>query len=134
MKQISILLMVVIFSVFGQNASAQSDNTESTVTIIKSLVKTDIYLTEASNSVYDNMCRIEFHKKAINSYKDFEKAYAKLKPNLSADVIENLSGTINVYSQLAKDENFKYLSDASTITALLICSASNDKVITLLLK
>jgi len=134
MKQISILLLVVIFSIFGQNANAQTDNSELKLTIIKSLVKTDVYLTEASNSVYDNLCRIEFHKKAINSYKEFEKAYAKLKPNLSTDVNESLSGTINVYSQVAKGESFKYLSDASTITALLICSASNDKVIKLLLK
>lgn len=134
MKQISILLLVAIFSIYGQNASAQTDNSELKLTIIKSLVKTDVYLTEASNSVYDNMCRIEFHKKAINSYKEFETAYAKLKPNLSADINENLSGIINVYSQLAKSENFKYLSDASTITALLICSAKNDKVIKALTK
>ena len=123
MKQISIFLLITIFLAFVQTASGKTDNSELKATIIKSLVKIDTYLTECSNTAYDNMCRIEFHNKAINSYKEFEKAYTPLKPNLSVEINDQLAGVINVYSQLVKNESFQYLSDVSTITALIMCSA-----------
>lgn len=134
MKQISIFLMVTILSVSTHTVNGQTANSESKSIIVKNLVKSDVYLTEASNSAYDNMCRLEFHKKAIESYLTFSNSYDNQKANLSTEINDKLEGIINVYSQLTNEENFKYLSDASTITALLICSANIDKVIELILE
>lgn len=134
MKQRSVFLLIAYFLIIPQIVSSQTTDAELKVIFVKSLIKTDIYLSEASNTAYDNMCRIEYHKKAIRSYKEFDRAYIKLKSNLAVELNDKLSGIINVYSQIAKDETFRHLSDASTITALSICSIKLDEVLKILMK
>ncbi|MCD4704961.1 hypothetical protein K8R66_02690 [bacterium] len=134
MKQTSIFLLVSIFSVFTQIANGQADYSELKVTIIKSLVQTDTYFTESSNVAYENICRIEFHNKAIQSYKEFETAYAQIKPNLSPEINEELVRVIKFYNQLAKKESFQYLSDGGTIIGLTIVSLRIEIIIGLMIK
>lgn len=134
MKQVKFFLLISIALAFIQPLSGQIENTELKVQIIEYLIKTDTYLIEASNVDYDNMCRIEFHNKAIKSYKKFDNAYAMLKPNLNNEIIEKFKGLINVYGQVAKDGSFQYLSDGATITALLISSARIEEILKLFVK
>ena len=63
MKQRSVFLLIAYFLIIPQIVSSQTTDAELKVIFVKSLIKTDIYLSEASNTAYDNMCRIEYHKK-----------------------------------------------------------------------
>ena len=134
MKNLRIFLIALIFTLSANSVIGQVDNSESKTVFIKSLIKIDTYLTESSNTDYDSTCRIMFHKKAIDAYKEFETTYVKIEPDLNAEIKNELIGVRNVYGQFAEEKNFQYLKDASAKTALAICSVSVEKIANLLIE
>ena len=93
--------------------------------VVKKLNETDIYLTKASQSLYQ---KADYHDRAATSYKVFEKAYNQLKSNLSNEINNQIAGVVNVYSQLVTDNGMWYITDSSTVTALAICSVKVEKI------
>ena len=134
MNQIKFLSITLALICTLQIGYSQMSESELKSELITNLIKTNIYLTEASNGNLNTESKILLHSMAVKSYGMFDKYYSQLEPKLNAEIIANLSLIQNVYGQVAKSENYRYLSDKQTITALEVCSLKVSKTVELIVK